>query len=172
MSAPELPPEAWMRGAIPGTHPVTSHLLRASEQIREDAEAALRGLSPEEIWSTPHGATAAGFHAKHLAGSTARLLTYLAGRQLSEAQLAEIAMEGKGQASAEELLALISAALDLYEEALRNLSPEVFGAPREIGRRRYSATAISIAIHIVEHAQRHIGGMIAAAKVARSTTKS
>jgi hypothetical protein len=168
MSAPELPPEAWMRGAIAGIHPVTSHLLRASGQIREDAESALRGLSPEEIWCNPHGVTSAGFHAKHLAGSTMRLLTYLAGRQLSEEQLAKIPTEGTGQESAGELVALISAAFDLYEEALRNLSPEVFGASREIGRRRYPATAISIAIHIVEHAQRHIGGMIAATKLGRS----
>jgi hypothetical protein len=47
------------------------------------------------------------------------------------------------------------------------LSPKHFAAVREIGRKRYRTTAISIAIHIAEHAQRHIGGMIAAAKAAR-----
>jgi hypothetical protein len=156
-----------MRGSVPGVHPVISHLLRAAEQIREDADRALRDLSPAEVWSNPHGATSPGFHARHLAGSTTRLLTYLAGRQLTEDQLAEIPGEGKGQESAAELIAIISAAFDRYGEAVRNLSPDAFGALREIGRKRHPATAISIAIHIVEHAQRHIGGLIAAAKLAR-----
>lgn len=163
-------PEAWMRGSIPGVPPVVSHLLRAAQQIREDADAALRDLSPAQIWSNPHGATSPGFHARHLAGSTTRLLTYLAGRQLTEEQLAEIPREGKGQESAAELMAMISSALDRYEEAVRNLPPDTFGDPREIGRKRHPATAISIAIHIMEHAQRHIGGLIATAKLARPTT--
>jgi hypothetical protein len=161
-------PEAWMRGSIPGVDPVVSHLLRAARQIREDAEAALRDLSAAQIWSKPHGATSPGFHAKHLAGSTTRLLTYLAGHQLSEQQLAEIRREGEGEESAAELLAIVSSALDRYEEAVRNLAPGDFGAPREIGRKRHPATAISIAIHIVEHGQRHIGGLIATAKLARA----
>jgi hypothetical protein len=159
--------EAWMRGSVPDVHPVISHLLRASEQIREDADAALRDLSAVEIWSSPHGATMPGFHAKHLAGSTSRLLTYLAGRQLTEQQLDEIPLEGGGQESAAELVAIVSSALDRYDEAVRKLSPDDFGAPREIGRKRHPATVIAIAIHIVEHAQRHVGGLIAAAKLAR-----
>jgi hypothetical protein len=157
-----------MRGSIPGVHPVTGHLLRAAEQIREDAESALRGLTPAEIWAKPHGSTAVGFHAKHLAGSTTRLLTYLAGRQLTEEQLAQMPLEREGQESAAELLAIVSSALDAYEEAIRNLSPEGFGSPREIGRKRHPATAIAIAIHIAEHAQRHLGGMIAVAKLVRN----
>src|SRR3569623_11047 len=164
--------EAWMRGSIPGFHPVISHLLRASEQLREDACNALQDLSPAGVWSTPHGATSPGFHAKHLAGSTDRLLTYLAGRQLTGQQLAELPLEGSGQESADELMAIISSALDRYEEAVRNLSPDAFGAPREIGRKRHPATAISIAIHIVEHAQRHIGGLIAAAKLVRGAREA
>jgi hypothetical protein len=160
--------EAWMRGSIPGDDPVISHLRRASEQIREDVDAALRDLSAAEIWSNLHGATSAGFHAKHLAGSTRRLLTYLEGRQVTEQQLAEVPLEGRGQESAAELGATISSALDRYDEAIRNLSPGDFGAPRAIGRKRHPATAISIAIHIVEHGQRHVGGLLAAAKLARN----
>jgi hypothetical protein len=165
---PEPRPEAWMRGSITDLDPIAGHLLRAAQQVREDAEAALAGLTASAIWSKPHGATSAGFHAKHLAGSTVRLLTYLAGRQLNEKQLSEIPLERGGEESAVELLALISSAFDRYEEAIRNLPPAAFGSPREIGRRRYPATAIAIAIHIVEHAQRHIGGLIAAAKLARA----
>lgn len=160
--------EAWMRGPIDGLHPVTSHLLRAAEQIREDARTAIGSLTPAEIWSTPQGMTSAGFHAKHLAGSAYRLLTYLSGGQLTPEQLSAIPKEGEGSETAAELLSSISVALSRYEEAVRALRPEDFGAIREIGRKRYRATAISVAIHIVEHSQRHIGGMIASAKLARA----
>ncbi len=156
-----------MRGVIAGVHPVTAHLFRASEQIREDAQSALGDLTPEQIWSKPNGMTSAGFHAKHLAGSTTRLVTYLEGNQLMPNQLAAIASEGAGDEAAGQLQTLIEAALDRYDHAIRNLKPEDFAAIREIGRKRYQVTAVSIAIHIAEHAQRHIGGMIAAAKLAR-----
>jgi hypothetical protein len=167
---PEAPkqPEAWMRGTIEGIDPVIGHLLRAAEQIREDAATAILDLTPAQIWLTPHGMTAAGFHAKHLAGSTERLTTYLKGQQLTPEQLAAMDSESAGAETAADLQASMNAALDTYEKTVRSLSPRDFGSAREIGRKRYPATAIGVAIHIVEHAQRHIGGMIAAAKLART----
>ena len=160
-------PEPWLRGIIEGVHPVVGHLIRATEQIREDAETAIGDLTAAQIWSKPHGMTSAGFHAKHLAGSTERLSTYLAGAQLTPEQLAAIGTEGEGIETAADLLASIDAQLDRYQGMVRSLSPKDFDTVREIGRKRYRTTAISVAIHIVEHAQRHIGGMIAAAKLAR-----
>jgi hypothetical protein len=157
-----------MRGIVPGIHPVTGHLLRSAEQIREDAGAAAVGLTTDQLWSKPHGMTSPGFHLKHLAGSTNRLLTYLEDRQLTSDQLAAILAEGEGSEDAATLLSSVNAALDRYEAAVRSLSPEDFGAVKEIGRKKYQTTAISLAIHIAEHAQRHIGGLIAAAKLARA----
>jgi len=162
-------PEPWMRGIIEGIDPVIGHLIRAAEQICEDAATAIGDLTPAQIWAEPHGMTSAGFHAKHLAGSTDRLATYLAGRQLKPEQLAAISTEGTGAESAADLLASVDAALDRYRQMVRSLSANDFGAVREIGRKRYRTTAISVAIHIVEHAQRHIGGLIAAAKLTRAT---
>src|ERR1700735_5662188 len=98
-------PEPWMRGILPGVDPVIGHLLRASEHIREDLERAIAPLSTEQIWATPHGMTSAGFHAKHLAGSTERLCTYLEGKQLTEEQLAALAHENQGTESAGDLIA-------------------------------------------------------------------
>ena len=156
-----------MRGIVPGIDPVIGHLLRASEHIREDLERAIGPLSVEQLWATPHGMTSAGFHAKHLAGSTDRLSTYLEGRQLSPAQLAAMKAESTGQESAEELIAAVRAALARYEKLVRALTPEHFGDVREIGRMRLQTTAISLAIHIAEHGQRHVGQAISAAKLAR-----
>ncbi len=160
--------EPWLRGVLPDLHPVTGHLLRASAQIREDIEFALRPLNSAQVWATPFGMTSAGFHAKHLAGSTRRLCTYLAGGQLSEEQLWAIPMENAGGESADQLLAEIEAAFQWYEALVRELDPADFGAVREVGRQRLRVTAAGLAIHIAEHGQRHVGQAISAAKLAVS----
>src|SRR5580704_4380973 len=108
MPEPPLPepplPEPWMRGIVPGIDPVIGHLLRASEHIREDLDRAIAPLSSEQLWATPDGMTSAGFHVKHLAGSTERLSTYLEGHQLSSGQIAAMKAESTGEESAEELI--------------------------------------------------------------------
>jgi hypothetical protein len=88
-------PEPWMRGIVHGVDPVIGHLLRAAEQIQEDSAAAIGELTTAQLWSRPHGVTSAGFHAKHLAGSTERLSTYLAGKQLTAEQLAAVGKGGR-----------------------------------------------------------------------------
>ena len=173
-AAPATPPqpEPWLRGIAEDIHPVTGHLLRAAEQIREDVEAAIGDLTPELLWATPFGMTSAGFHARHLAGSTERLCTYLEGKQLSPEQIAAMKEEGGTTGNTEEagdLLASINLALDRYEALVLGLDEQDLAGVREIGRKRYQTTAAGIAIHIAEHGQRHVGGLIAAAKLARAT---
>ncbi len=163
-------PEPWLRGVPRNVDPFTGHLLRASEHIREDAEKALSGLTLSQLWATPHGMTSAGFHAKHLAGSTERLCTYLAGASLTDEQIRAVALEGAGNQSAAELLGEIRLALLRYENLVRELRAESFGSLREVGRRRLPVTAVSLAIHIAEHGQRHTGQLVSAARLARATT--
>jgi hypothetical protein len=153
---------------VPDLHPVTGHLLRASEHIQEDIDRAIRDLTVELLWAKPRGLTSAGFHAKHLAGSTGRLCSYLEGGQLAPEELQAIAAESTGVESATELLARVQVSFDRYERAVRALRLEDFGAVREIGRKRLQTTAVSLAIHIAEHGQRHVGQAIAAAKLARA----
>jgi hypothetical protein len=157
-----------MRGILPGVDPVIGHLLRASEHISEDLEHAIGNLTIDQIWATPHNMTSVGFHAKHLAGSTERLCTYLEGKQLTAAQLADINQENHGTESAVNLIAAVRRSLARYEELVCALTPEKFGEKREIGRRRLETTAISLAIHIAEHGQRHVGQAISAAKLANA----
>jgi hypothetical protein len=157
-----------MRGIVPGIDPVVGHLLRASEHIREDLERAIAPLSREQLWAKPDGMTSAGFHAKHLAGSTERLSTYLEGGQLSPAQLAALKAESAGEESAEELIAAVCSTLARYEKLVRALSPQHFGDVREIGRKRFQTTVVSLAIHIAEHGQRHAGQAISAAKLVKA----
>jgi uncharacterized damage-inducible protein DinB len=167
--------EPWMRGIVPGVDPVIGHLLRASEHIQEDLEKAIAPLTTAQLWARPNGVTSAGFHAKHLAGSTDRLCTYLEGKQLNAAQLAALNEEGQGpenenKESAEALIADVRRALDRYEQRIRNLTPAMYGEVREIGRQRLQTTAISLAIHIAEHGQRHVGQIITTARLANQPT--
>src|SRR5580698_6962171 len=141
---PEPLPEPWMRGIVPGIDPVVGHLLRASEHIREDLERAITPLTVAQLWAKPNGMTSAGFHAKHLAGSTERLLTYLEGNQLTSEQIAAMKAEGQGTESAQDLIAMVRQSLSRYEELIRALAPAQFGAVREIGRKRLQTTAISV----------------------------
>jgi hypothetical protein len=162
-------PEPWLRGVTADADPVLSHLRRASQHIREDIERALGPLSTARLWAMPDEMTPAGFHAKHLAGSTERLCTYLKGRQLTAEQLAAIAGERAGAESAAELIARVHAAFDRYDLIVSQLAPGDFGGIREVGRQRLRTTAIGLAIHIVEHGQRHVGQAISAAKLALAT---
>jgi len=168
----DLLPEPWLRGATPDADPVTGHLLRASVQIREDIERALKPLTTAQLWAMPDEMTPAGFHAKHLAGSTERLCTYLEGHQLTAAQLVAIAGERTGSETATELIARVNAAFDRYDHIVSGLRPEQFGEVREVGRRRLPVTAVGLAIHIAEHGQRHVGQAISAAKLARAMVQS
>ena len=133
--------EPWLRGKIPDTDPVIGYLLRSSQHIREDIA----------------GLTEAEFNLKHLAGSTDRLCSYLEGNQLTPEQMASMARENEPGGDAATWIAAVNQSLDRYEAIISNLKPEQFGDIREVGRRRLQTTAIGLAIHIVEHGQRHTG---------------
>jgi hypothetical protein len=142
--------------------------MRASEQIREDCTIALRGMTRDLIWMRPHGLTSAGFHSKHLAGSTRRLCVYLSDEALSQADLEAAAGEASGAESAGELISAIASAFARYEELVSGLKPESFETIRYIGRKRIAVTAVSLAIHIAEHGERHTGQLISAVKLAQA----
>jgi len=155
-----------MRGIVPGIDPVIGHLLRASEHIKEDLERAIGPLTVDQLWARPGGMTSVGFHAKHLAGSTERLCTYLEGKQLTSEQIVAMKEESRGEETAQDLIDSVRRSLARYEELVRGLAPERFGEIREIGRKRLQTTVVSLAIHIAEHGQRHVGQAISAAKLA------
>jgi len=158
--------EPWLRGIDPALDPVIGHLLRGSQHLREDMAQAIGGLTIAQLWAPVHGLTCAGFQAKHLAGSTLRLCTYLKGEQLTADQVAAIASESRGDENAAQLTGIVNHALDRYDALLRTLRPSDFGVIREVGRQRLQTTVVGLAIHIVEHGMRHVGLAIAAEKAA------
>ena len=147
--------EPWLRELDLGVHPALAQLLFSLQQVREDIAKHTLGLTENQIW-----ASALGFHLNHLAGSTDRLTTYLLGASLSDSQLADLAREKHPGPTLESMLQAIESAIQKADQAIRALDPTEFGSPRYIGRRRIPTTAIGLAIHIAEHAQRHTGQII------------
>jgi uncharacterized damage-inducible protein DinB len=160
-------PEAWMRGPIPGIHPLIAPSLYGFQQAREDLAKHTEGLTTDQIWVRPHGFGSVGFHLRHIAGSTNRLATYLEGKQLSKDQMAFMHREHEPGAAREELLAEIGTAFERVETLARSIDPERLSEPREVGRKRLPTTVLGLLTHIAEHTQRHVGQAISAAKLAR-----
>jgi uncharacterized damage-inducible protein DinB len=158
-------PEPWLRGPIPGVNPLVAPILFAFQQAREDLAAHTEGLSTGQLWATPFGFGSVGFHLRHIAGSTDRLVTYLEGKQLSDNQLAALKSEHEPGASRTLLLHDLDFAFRRAEAVVRALDPSLLASPREVGRKRLPTTVIGLLTHIAEHTQRHVGQAISAAKL-------
>lgn len=157
-----------MRGPIEGVNPLVAPLLYSLQQAREDLARYAAGLTFEQLWATPHGFGSVGFHLRHIAGSTDRLLTYLQGAMLGAGQMAALAAEhDPAGADAHDLLAAIEEVFQKAEVIVRNIDPATLGEPRTVGRKRLPTTVIGLLTHIAEHNQRHVGQAISAAKLAR-----
>ena len=162
-----MPTEPWLREIDLGVHPALAQPIFALEQVLEDLEHHTAGLTDAQVWIAPHGLTPLGFHLRHIAGSTDRLTTYLRGDQLSEAQLAQLKQEMTSGPTRDLLLTGVTAAIRNAQAAIRTLDPGKLGEPRFIGRKRIRTTAIGLAIHVGEHAQRHTGQAITTCQVIR-----
>jgi uncharacterized damage-inducible protein DinB len=162
--------EPWLRGPIAGMPAMVMPAAHALMQAAEDIPGAVAGLTNEQLWALPGGAAAVGFHLRHLAGSIDRLLTYADGQMLSDAQMtaldAEIEDDGR---TAGELAQGAVASIERAIEAMRDTPPGMYLEPRGVGRRRLPTTVFGLLAHIAEHTQRHVGAIIATAKVVRAS---
>ena len=160
-------PEPWMRGPIAGVHPLLAPVLYSFQMAREDLEQYTAGLPVERTWATPYGLASVGFHIRHIAGSTDRLMTYLQGRELAAAQWDALAAEeSPGTLSREQLLTALDEAFRDAETVIRAMDPATLAEARTVGRKRLPTTVIGLLTHIAEHTQRHVGQAISAAKLA------
>ena len=164
----EPPAEPWLSGPLPGVGTFVAPLLYSFQMAREDLVRYSAGLTTEQIWATPHGFGSVGFHLRHIAGSTDRLMTYVSGSQLSSAQMAALKTEKEPGATREELLARIDQAFESAEAVARALDPARLADPRGVGRKQLPTTVIGLLVHIAEHTQRHVGQAISAAKLAKA----
>jgi uncharacterized damage-inducible protein DinB len=161
-------PEPWVRGPIPGVHPLIAPVLYAFQQAREDLAKFTEGLTPEQLWASPHGFGSAGFHIVHIAGSTERLMSYLQKRELTTEQMQALRDESRPLGiGREEVLAVLNRALREAEGVVRATDPATLEEPRGVGRKRLPTTVIGLLTHIAEHTQRHVGQAISACKWSR-----
>ena len=160
--------EPWLRGPLPGVDTFVAPLLYSFQMAREDLAKYTAGLTTEQIWATPHGFGSVGFHLRHIAGSTDRLMTYVSGSQLSAAQMSALKTEKEPGAAREILLAGIDQAFASAEAIVRALDPTRLAEPRSVGRKQLPTTVIGLLVHIAEHTQRHVGQAISAAKLVKA----
>lgn len=171
MSHPSQP-EVWLRGAIPGIVPLLQPAAHAFLQIREEMERLLPTLSADEAWTSPGGAPSVGYHARHLAGSTDRLLAYARGATLDDARKARLAAERVAPSPLTAGTTLWGEVAEALDDAIRQLHdwsthPGELLAPREVGRDRLPSTVLGLLFHAAEHAQRHAGQVTTTARVVR-----
>ena len=113
-------PEPWLRGPIAGIDPLLAPVLYTFQQAREDLRCWTEGFSAAQLWAALHGFGSVGFHMRHIAGSTGRLMSYLQGKPLNKVQLATLRGEHEPAGSdRDELLAHVDAA---FHDAARTLS--------------------------------------------------
>jgi uncharacterized damage-inducible protein DinB len=160
-------PEVWLRGPVQGVPPVLMPAAHALLGAMEDLERVAAELTPEELWTRPNGAASVGFHLRHVAGSTDRLLTYARGEALTEQQREALAAEGDASGDASALIAELRRSIDHALDALRATPAERVHDARRVGRAGLPSTVLGLLFHAAEHAQRHTGQAIATARMLR-----
>jgi len=166
----EPSPEVWLRGPLPGIQPYLQPAAHTLQQVREDIEPAVEGLTADQIWYRPAGAAAIGFHLYHLPGSLERLLTYSRGEPLSAEQMARLASERTVHEERPGLDALLSRLTREVERALdylRGIPEEALLQKRDVGRKKLPSTTLGLIFHAAEHSSRHAGQIVTLAKIAR-----
>jgi hypothetical protein len=168
MASPRQP-EVWLRGPVPGVPALLQPVAHSLLQCREELQATLERLTPEQIWARPAGAASVGFHARHAAGSLDRLFTYARGERLSPEQQAALSAEGQpadlDPRAAERLLSGFSEAIDRALTQLRTTGETTLAEARAVGRAQLPTTVIGLLFHGAEHVQRHVGQAVTTAKV-------
>jgi uncharacterized damage-inducible protein DinB len=121
------------------------------------------------LWLRVGDIAPAAFHIRHIGGSVDRLLTYAAGKQLSEAQMQELQAEQQPGAlsSVAELFEYFGSKLQTAGATIRELDVSDLTVVREIGRKRIPVPLGVLLAHIAEHTQRHVGEAIITLKLAR-----
>ncbi len=166
-------PEAWLRGPLPGVDPYLMPAAHALVQAGEDLEAAA-SLTPEQLAARPSGVASVGYHLRHLAGSTERLLTYVRGASLSPEQLA-VAREEASVAESRDAPTLVAGAreaLDAALDVIRSTPREALLQERRVGRLALPSTVLGLLFHIAEHASRHAGQLVTTVRLVRTESSS
>ncbi len=160
--------EPWLRGTHSDLPAAARAVLHALELALDDLTKWTAGLTEAEIHSQPLGLTPVAFHLRHIALSTDRILCYAEGKQLTTEQLAALKAEQGSESKKEslaELLAEVEASFNDAAERIRVLAAANLDTPRFVGRKQLPTSIGGALIHVADHTMRHVGLVIATAKV-------
>jgi hypothetical protein len=158
--------EPWMRGTYQDVPAVLRAVIHALELAREDVERWCGHLTDDEWNLSPQGLAPAAFHARHMARSIDRLLTYAEGNQLSGGQLELMKSELDPFAKGNEVIGELAAALVEAEKRIRAFAGSDLEAKRELGRKALPTTVGGLLVHVADHTSRHVGQVVVTAKLA------
>jgi uncharacterized damage-inducible protein DinB len=163
--------EPWLRGTHTDVPAAARAVLHALELALDDLTKWTAGLTDAEAHSQLLGLTPIAFHLRHIARSTDRILSYAEGKQLSAEQLAALKTEQGSDAKQEslaELLAEVQASFSNAAERIRILAAADLETPRFVGRKQLPTSIGGALIHVADHTMRHVGLVIATAKVLKN----
>lgn len=162
--------EAWLRGPIPGVHPMLMPAAHALLQVRDEVPRLVDGLSADALWATPGRSASIGFHLRHLVGSLDRLLTYARGAELSDEQRAALTAEQSlERESPADLLRAVDRAVQDALAQIAATDAATLSDERFVGKARLPSTVIGLLFHAAEHATRHTGQIATLVRVVSAT---
>lgn len=160
--------EPWLRGTYSEVPAAGRAVLHALDLAWDDLTKWTSGLTDAEAHMEPLGLPSLGFHLRHIARSTDRILTYAEGGQLSADQLASMKAEKGGEETLVMMLEEVRASFDRAAERVRALAGADLNAFRGVGRKQLPTSVGGAMIHVADHTQRHVGQAVTTAKVLRA----
>ncbi|AUD01596.1 DinB family protein [Spirosoma pollinicola] len=160
--------EVWLRGPLPGFHPLLQPIAHALMQAREEVDALMHDFPERLLWERPAGVASVGFHLQHLTGVLDRLFTYAQNKALSSDQLAALSLEGKAEQNpltVQELVQLFAKQVDQALAQLRATDEKTLTEARGVGRAQLPSTMIGLLTHAAEHTMRHVGQLSVTVRV-------
>jgi uncharacterized damage-inducible protein DinB len=167
-------PEPWLRGPVAGVDPALVPVAHLLIQAAEDIPQLASDLSTEDLWRSPGGAAAVGYHLRHLAGSLDRLFTYARGEQLSKAQRSAMAAEKTPapETDAATLVRNATAAIDRAMEQLKRTPADQLNELRGVGRAKLPSTVLGLLVHAAAHTARHVGQIATTVRILHSQRRA
>jgi hypothetical protein len=158
-------PEPWLRGTHTDVDAIVRAVIHALELADEDVTKWCAPLTDAEINARPFGLSPLAFHLRHIARSLDRLLSYAEGTQLDATQIAALRTELDAGATRDAVFAEFRTGLHTSAARIRAFSPDVYNAPRTVGRAQLPTTVAGLLVHCADHTQRHVGQTVTTAKL-------
>lgn len=160
--------EPWLRATHADVSAVGRAVLHAFDLALDDLTKWTEGLTDAEVHTHPLELPSVGFHLRHIARSTDRILSYAEGNPLSAEQLTSLKAEQTGDEPLAVLLAEVEASFSDAADRVRVLATADFDTVRLVGRKQLPTSIGGALIHVADHTQRHVGQVVTTARVLKA----